>query len=756
MNVTKSNEVTNQQQHTQFIAAILFTDIEGFSARSNTDPESALWMAQKHREVLESSVAQYQGECINFYGDGSLSTFQTTADAVQCAIAIQKAFNHTNTIPVRVGVHIGEVTRDEHSVYGDAVNIASRIQSISSVGGILVSEAVKNMTPTNSLYSFEHYGSETLKNIPHPMTLYAVNAEGVLPINPIIVHKQAITQSNKKSRIRWVPIVLFLVLLVVSGWSAFFSSITRNEITEEVYQAKLAVLPFENMTGNPADSMIGHLAAQQIITGLKSIPGTHIVTSDFLNAYIPIDHAGFFENTKVPKLTRAKNVILGEVHRSADSIILKANLINIQSNEILYSFSNQSSTYENSFLAIKKMEGQIRGYWLSKDENFYKVPNDRAYQYYIAAMEQIGVNDSMALSLLEKSIHADSSFLDAYMLKFDLFYNLDMGTELRSWNNLIEAKFPVDQLNDRQRRMINFNRSDINGENIKAYQFFIPEYEADKEDIFQNQFMAVLALEYVNHPQKAIEVLSKIDPSEIDFFGCIYCRTRIDLMARAFIDLGMYQSAIDIFDHYPKPLEEIRSNQTLIRAYIGLKDTLALMQHLTEVKYYLSEYQVALLHYYGAKDAMIMGHSELGKQLGQVALDYFKDEKYSLTTRLYLLMDRPEQAYENSLYLFETYGKLSDQIFMGVSLAKLERTEEANAILDEMLSTDDTDDIATDEYNLAYLQCALGNFDEALQSLRKSISAGKKFARNRFQWDHSLGELHQHDGFNRLIHPLQT
>jgi class 3 adenylate cyclase len=128
---------------TRQLAAILFTDIAGYTAMMQRDEKSAVTMVKHHRSVLEKTVTEFNGDVIEFYGDGSLCIFTSITEAVQCAYNIQQQMQQSDpVVPLRIGLHIGEVIYEDGKIMGDGVNIAARIQSLGQPGSILFSKEV--------------------------------------------------------------------------------------------------------------------------------------------------------------------------------------------------------------------------------------------------------------------------------------------------------------------------------------------------------------------------------------------------------------------------------------------------------------------------------------------------------------------------------------------------------------------------------------------------------------------------------------
>jgi class 3 adenylate cyclase len=121
------------------LAAVMFTDIVGYTALMQGDEQAASNVRARHRQVFGQQHKLHQGKIIQYYGDGSLSVFKSAIQAVQCAIQIQRLLQEGDAVPLRIGLHMGDIVFDNTEVYGDGVNFASRIESLGVAGAILLS-----------------------------------------------------------------------------------------------------------------------------------------------------------------------------------------------------------------------------------------------------------------------------------------------------------------------------------------------------------------------------------------------------------------------------------------------------------------------------------------------------------------------------------------------------------------------------------------------------------------------------------------
>src|SRR6266516_2108530 len=163
------------------LAAIMFTDMVGYSALSQRDDKLALELLEEHRQLLREIFPRFNGTEIKTIGDAFLVEFNSALEAAQCAIEIQRAIAHRNhdvsaerRIELKIGVHIGDVVHRAGDVYGDGVNIASRIEPLAGAGGICVSMDVERQIRNALEARFEKLAPTELKNIFVAMDLFRI------------------------------------------------------------------------------------------------------------------------------------------------------------------------------------------------------------------------------------------------------------------------------------------------------------------------------------------------------------------------------------------------------------------------------------------------------------------------------------------------------------------------------------------------------------------------------------------------------
>jgi adenylate cyclase len=207
----------------------MFTDMVGYTALSQRNEALALELLEEHRRILRSIFPRFNGTEIKTIGDAFLVEFQSALEAAQCALEIQRTLAKRNPdvssdhrIELRIGIHVGDVVHRDGDVYGDGVNIASRIQPVAGIGGICISVDVERQIHHALDARFEKLAPIELKNVEVPMDLFRI----VLPWErdtPLTAQPQKTAHGATRRRMPWHEVVLALLLVVgLIGAGIFF------------------------------------------------------------------------------------------------------------------------------------------------------------------------------------------------------------------------------------------------------------------------------------------------------------------------------------------------------------------------------------------------------------------------------------------------------------------------------------------------------------------------------------------------------
>src|SRR5690349_24064620 len=278
-----SDNVSMEQRK---LAAIMFTDMVGYSALTQHDEKLAQELLEEHRQLLREMFPRFNGIEIKTIGDAFLVEFNSALEAAQCAIEIQRTLAKHNAdasaerqIQVRIGIHIGDVVHRGGDVYGDGVNIASRIEPLAGPGGICVSMDVERQIHNALEARLEKLKPTELKNISVPMDLFRI----VLPWEQ---RQEAKGQKSEVSKSTMVPVLigaLVLLFVIAAGWwwttqsHISPSSSAAPSAARIVDQKSIAVLPFENLSHDPDNAYFADGVQEEILTRLSKIADLKVI-----------------------------------------------------------------------------------------------------------------------------------------------------------------------------------------------------------------------------------------------------------------------------------------------------------------------------------------------------------------------------------------------------------------------------------------------------------------------------------------------
>ncbi|NND34645.1 MAG: NINE protein [Saprospiraceae bacterium] len=209
--------MTSQRQ----LAAIMFTDISGFSAMMQDDESHAREVLQRHRSVLEQTHKSLGGNVLQYIGDGTLSIFNSAVAAVECAVAMQVELRQAPYVPLRIGIHTGDITYDENGAFGDGVNVSSRVERLCLPGAVYITEKVYDDIKNHAWLDAIRLGKFRLHNINSSIDLYAISSKDLtIPITedlaalPEFAEQSPVSTetSNRKKGVAFVLALLFGIL----------------------------------------------------------------------------------------------------------------------------------------------------------------------------------------------------------------------------------------------------------------------------------------------------------------------------------------------------------------------------------------------------------------------------------------------------------------------------------------------------------------------------------------------------------------
>jgi len=334
------------------LAAIMFTDIVGYTALMERDEKKAFRLLDDNREIQQPLIEKFGGKWLKEMGDGILASFTTVSDAVYCAGAIQKACENNPALFVRIGIHEGEVVFKDEDVFGSGVNIASRLESISPVGGILVSHSVYRNIKNKEGISAKFLREESLKNVDEPIKIYQLNVEkDESPKQHPIPIKHSPRLAGGKVMLVGAAIII-LLLFVYLGYRYGLKEPQSSPITavEADFNKSIAVLPFVNMSNDPEQQYFSDGIMEAILNDLSKISELKVISRTSVMQY---------RDTKktMPQIAEELGVaylLEGGVQSSGGKVRINAQLINATQDAHVW-----SDNYDRELIDIFELQSDI-------------------------------------------------------------------------------------------------------------------------------------------------------------------------------------------------------------------------------------------------------------------------------------------------------------------------------------------------------------------------------------------------------------
>jgi adenylate cyclase len=365
------------------LSAILAGDVAGYSRLMGADEEGTLQRLNAHRrEFLDPKIAEHRGRIVKRTGDGSLVEFASVVDAVRCAVEVQRGMAERNTnvpqdkrIEFRIGINVGDIIVEDNDIFGDGVNVAARLEALAEPGGICVSGRVHEDAQGKLDLAFEDAGEQALKNIARTVRVYRVRMNKTAPA------EAAPTLPDKPS---------------------------------------IAVLPFQNMSGDSEQEYFADGMVEDIITAL----------SRFRNLFVIARNSSFTYKGRAVDVKQAgrelgvRYVLEGSVRKAANRVRITGQLIDAATGthlwadrfdgglEDIFDLQDQVTASVVNAIAPKLEQAEI--------ERAKRKPTESldAYDYYLRAVENVHQRtqptNEEALRLLYRAVELDPSFASAY------------------------------------------------------------------------------------------------------------------------------------------------------------------------------------------------------------------------------------------------------------------------------------------------------------------------------------------------------
>jgi adenylate cyclase len=411
----------------------MFSDVVGYTAIMGRDEHAALGALDAHRELLRTLLPKFNGRMAGEIGDGTLTSFHSALEAVNCAREVQASLQEDQPeLKVRIGIHLGDVVFSNNTVLGDGVNVASRIHALAPPGGICVSANVYDEIRNKPGILLKNLGEQRLKNVSRSIRVYQIVESGLIaqPAKPG-GHRRRMALIAGTGALIFAGLILVLMRLRWPGSAPYpAQSAAKRTISS------IAVLPLDNFSGDPNQEYFADGMTDELTTDLATISALRVISRGSVMQYKGA------HRPPTPEIAKALNVdavVEGSVVRVGDRVRITAQLIDAPADKHLWARS-----YERNSSDVLALQDELAAA-IARQINIELTPDEQerfanahpvnpqaheAYlkgRYYLSSYTRVGVNK--AVEQFEQAIKADPSFAlpytglaDAYTFGEDWYF----------------------------------------------------------------------------------------------------------------------------------------------------------------------------------------------------------------------------------------------------------------------------------------------------------------------------------------------
>ena len=418
------------------LTAILSADVQGYSRLMDADEEGAMHTLQAYRAIMFSRIEEHRGRVVNASGDNVLAEFLSVVDAVRCAVDIQEdlgvrneALPRDRRMAFRIGINLGDVVIDGDNIYGDGVNIAARLEGLAEGGGICISGAVFHQVENKLHLRFDDLGEHSVKNISRPVRVYRVRTEHETAKEIETTGSRAAPRRSRRAL--WL--LAASVCVIGAVFAAWFLKQSDNRDKTETASKRwtipslpqipsIAVLPFDNLSGDKDQEYIADGLTENIIAALSLIKELFVISRNSTFTY-----KGKSTNLRqVAEELGVRYVLEGSVQKSGDRVRITAQLIDAVSDrhiwaerydrrlEDFFSLQDEITLKILNALEVRLTDGEQARVWYTWSnfevweyitkgsdhfERFTKDDNVRARAFFEKALA-VEPDHSLALTML--------------------------------------------------------------------------------------------------------------------------------------------------------------------------------------------------------------------------------------------------------------------------------------------------------------------------------------------------------------------
>lgn len=747
----------------------MFCDIAGYTAMMQRDEREGLVKSSRYREVLRQQVAQHQGKIVQHFGDGSLSVFPSAVQSVSCALSIQQALQEEPRVPLRIGIHLGDIVLQGDDIYGNGVNIASRIEAIGAPGAVLFSESIYSHIRNHPDLPARRLGDFQFKNVEGPVQVYALTNEELHVPKPKgarswLALPRTADEGLVLLRKMGAPLLLMLLLAAVGIWQLTSEHQPRLSFSEVVTAGvenfrgeegdRVAVLPFENRTGDTSLTTVGVLAADWITQRLLETEQAKIVSSSTVQQnmeYVGILPGDAQGRPSFSEATGANKVIEGAYYLQGDSLYFSTQISDARTGDVLHDLPRQNGLKINPMAVVDVLSERIAGYWMTRDEvdkGKIKPPKMEAYRHWVEGRNAYGRDHRKSMQAFDEAIRLDSNFIMPYIGKLALTFDDDERREAL----LQQIKSKEAAMTRYEKQFLKFVESDDPEE---AFQQVMKLHEMDPKSLLEKNIAADIALR-TNRPQVAIRIIEDAANPHFNPENNFERQPTV-LKARALYQTGQYKEAVRLIENVPFHHRDGSFHRIMVKSLVHTGSPEAVVAYIATIRRQApGEWQRggngSYFHQLAASEYVLLDRQEEARHFAGLAEDHLNEGARAYT---YLLTDRHREAER----LYEELMRRDpvNPVYMariGALKAELGDADEALQCVSKIM-TEAEASASEAHYLSATVFAQMGDFEQAIEHLQLAYAAGHRFSDTNYGNDPLLDTMKRYQPFLDFIRPRE-
>jgi TolB-like protein len=744
----------------------MFTDIVGYTAMMHHDEDEAIALVKRHQEVLEACVTAHRGEVLQYYGDGSLTIFNSAIEALRCALEIQQKLREEPHVPLRIGIHTGEIRMEEKKAYGDVINLASRIESIGQEGTVLFSGEVFENIRNHPEFKAVSLGKFDFKNVDEPMEVFALaNETFPIPRREEMEGKLKPLKAGTATQSRFWKmgaLVSAIGLLAALGYWRI-NRLAVVPLPSSIREARIAVMPYQNNTNDPDLDMVGEMAADWIIQGMMNLENVQVVSYQTIKDVT--QHTGTIREMKFRQIfqrqTGAQKVIRGTYYRQGEDLIFQSQIIDMASGNVEFVLPEITGTHTEVMDLVNELRQRVLGYFIVVKDKIllleHKPPKYEAYKAYLEAYSYFGADYDQSRKLCGQAIAIDSSFLWPYLTMAGSFYNQGNITALDSVIALVNRRFK--HLDEYERAYLAWAKTMSTAELQDDYQLMKPIFFRDPKNL-RNNYLMGYSTSMLNKPEETVSYFSMIDLADLQvkyqaqtWWHLIYAYNliRLDSLDKAAYVLSKVPKELASLGYYYR-----RADIYLLR---GQEDSLQALVNKLESSH-LPDEMISNLYVYISIQYKMKEDTDRHRKWSGLAIDKIRSQSGLQSAR--------DEMLAGTYYFTDDYIKALpyyserlrtgstawyDLARIGCIYARLGEVDQAAEIINRLQGLDSPQTIGQYRYAMALVYSTLGEKEKAVAHMKQAFRAGFGFTSSRYKDAFEFLPLSGYPPFEEFVAP---